>query len=478
MTIAGRTRNLTRWTVLSILLLVSAWSGPAHAWPTTAQWIPIYKNSALLQDPSGDSTGSRNVVSDPTHDAAFIFNDGTYLYFRLRLDKDPSKSGGLDAFGWGVEFDTDRDASDYEWLMMVNGIAQTEVIELWHNTAQGTLGDPGDKSEVLYTSILLAGNFQVSAADTAINGDQDYFLDWRFPSATFKQALNLTDSSPIRLFYGSSPSTNNLSDRGGDLVGGSDLYTGLTDTITPLGTTPTTGVVKFVVDLAGTGDVIQITAGTTLYLRVDDGDVNYDNAVKQAVTVTLRATSGDTATVTLTETGVNTGIFTGALPTQSASPVAGDGILQVTPGATVNAEYIDGIDASYNLNQIRADSVWIITLEPAISLAKSATPATAPPGTEVLYTVHYRNQGLGVASNLIIADTIPIFTTYVTGSLKAGNAASTYATASPLTDAADADTGQFGGTGVIFTIGTVAADNGVANAGSDEGKVYFKVKID
>ena len=116
--------------------------------------------------------------------------------------------------------------------------------------------------------------------------------------------------------------------------------------------------------------------------------------------------------------------------------------------------------------------------EPAISLAKSATPATAPPGTEVLYTVHYRNQGLGVASNLIIADTIPIFTTYVTGSLKAGNAASTYATASPLTDAADADTGQFGGTGVIFTIGTVAADNGVANAGSDEGKVYFKVKID
>jgi uncharacterized repeat protein (TIGR01451 family) len=122
--------------------------------------------------------------------------------------------------------------------------------------------------------------------------------------------------------------------------------------------------------------------------------------------------------------------------------------------------------------------VWVITLEPAISLAKSATPATAPPGTEVLYTVHYRNRGLGVASNLIIADTIPIFTTYVTGSLRIGNAASTYATATPLTDAADTDAGQFSGTGVIFTITTVAADDGVANSGNDEGKVYFKVRID
>jgi hypothetical protein len=66
----------------------------------------------------------------------------------------------------------------------------------------------------------------------------------------------------------------------------------------------------------------------------------------------------------------------------------------------------------------------------------------------------------------------------VTGSLRIGNAASTYATANPLTDAADADAGQSGGAGVIFTIGAVAADDGVANSGSDEGKVYFKVRID
>lgn len=463
--------------ILTVLVLLS---GQALAWPTTGQWIPVYKNSALLQDPSGDANGSRNVVSDATHDAAFIFNDGTYIYFRLRLDTDPSGQGGqglLQAFGWGVELDTNQDPGNYEWLIMVDGISQTETIALWQNTVQGTLGDASDKPEILQSSITVSGNYQISAADTAINGNTDYFLDWRFPYATFKQLTGLTDTSPLRLFFGSSSSANNLSQSGADLVGGSDLYTGFTDVVTGLGTPPTTGSVKFVADLVGNGDVTQIFAGDTIYIRVDDGDVNNNNTTLQTVTVILRATSGDTASVTLTETGINSGVFTASVPTQSGAAVAGDGILQVTPGATVSVEYIDGIDASYNLNQIRADSLLVRILLPTISLVKSADPSSALPGAEILYTVYYRNLGAGVASNLIIADAIPLNTTYVAGSLKSGNAASTYATATALTDAADADVGQISGTSVIFTINSVAGDDGVANAGSDEGKVYFRVKI-
>jgi uncharacterized repeat protein (TIGR01451 family) len=336
------------------------------------------------------------------------------------------------------------------------------------------LGDPSDSAEILAASIPVSGNMQVSVADTALNGNADYFLDWRFPYATFKQYTGLTDYSPLRLFFGSSNNANSLA---ADLVGASDLYAGLSDVSTPLGTKPTTGTVKFVADLAGNGDVIQINAGDTLYIRVDDGDVNYDNTTKQMLTVTLAATSGDTATVTLTETGVNTGIFTGAITTKSAAAVPNDGILQVTPGATINVEYIDGIDASYNRNQIRADSVWVLSLMPAISLLKSSDQASAPPGTEIIYTIYYCNAGVGVASNLIISDTIPLNMTYVAGSLRQGNAASTYATATVLTDAADADGGQAGGGGVIFTITTVAGNDDVANAGNDEGKVYFKARI-
>ena len=224
--------------ILGLSLLVM-FPGTAVAWPTTAQWIPVYKGGAVLQDPNGDASGSRNVVSDSTHPAAYIFNDGTYLYFRLRLDNDPTGQGGqglLQAFGWGVEFDTNMNPADYEWLIMLDGISQTEVIQLWQNTIQGALGSASDKPEILQATIPLSGNYQISAADTAFNGDTDYFLDWRFPYVTFKGASGLSDYSPVRLFFGSSSSANNLSQSGADLVGGSDLYSGFSDVSTLLGT--------------------------------------------------------------------------------------------------------------------------------------------------------------------------------------------------------------------------------------------------
>ncbi|MBN1663729.1 MAG: DUF11 domain-containing protein [Deltaproteobacteria bacterium] len=477
---AADKKQLSFCLVIALLFVFLLTPASIFAWPTTNEWIPVYKNGIYLQDPNGDTNGSRNVVSDSSNPAAYIFNDGTYLYFRLRLDQDPSGTGGqglLKSFGWGVLFDTNLNPGDYEWLMMLDGISQTEIIGLWQNTSQGTLGDPGDAPEILQASIPVSGNFQVTMANTSFNGDQDYFLDWRFPYATFKQTMGLTDYSPIRLFFGASSNASRLTQSGGDLVGASDLYAGLSDVITVIGTTPATGIVKFVADLAGNGDVMQILAGDTLYIRVIDGDMNYNITTLQTVTVTLRATSGDTSSVTLTETGVNTGIFTGAIPTQSGAAISGDGILQVTPGTTVTVEYIDFIDAAYNLNQIRADSVWVITLTPLISLVKNADTSSAQPTTEVVYTIYFKNSGMGAASNLVIVDTIPPNTTYVTGNLRIGAAASTYATATALTDAADADAGQFSASSAIFTITTVSADDSVANSGTDEGKVYFKVRI-
>ena len=89
---------------------------------------------------------------------------------------------------------------------MADGIAKDEKVELWHNSVQGDLGDPGDKSETLVASLPLVGNYQITAADTSINGDQDYFLDWRFSYYTLKQAMGINDSSPLRFFFGSSSS--------------------------------------------------------------------------------------------------------------------------------------------------------------------------------------------------------------------------------------------------------------------------------
>jgi hypothetical protein len=83
---------------------------------------------------------------------------------------------------------------------------------------QGTLDSPSDQPEVLlHTSLLSTGvNYRILAADTSINGDQDYFLDWTIPLATFLSATGLSVNSPLRLFGGSSPSAGVLRSNGGD----------------------------------------------------------------------------------------------------------------------------------------------------------------------------------------------------------------------------------------------------------------------
>lgn len=155
-----------------------------HAWPTTAQWLPVYRGGAIVYDSNTDTNGSRNIVGSTASPSLYLFNDGINLYFRLRLDSSPAGTGGqglLQAFGWGVIFDTNMVATDFEWLIMVDCIDKNESILLEHNTVQGTINDPGDKTAAIVYTLGLAGNYQISVADTAFNGDQDYFLDWRLP---------------------------------------------------------------------------------------------------------------------------------------------------------------------------------------------------------------------------------------------------------------------------------------------------------
>jgi uncharacterized repeat protein (TIGR01451 family) len=115
---------------------------------------------------------------------------------------------------------------------------------------------------------------------------------------------------------------------------------------------------------------------------------------------------------------------------------------------------------------------------PVMTLTKTADKTSVIPGEEITYTIYYKNTGYGQASFVIITDTIPPNTSYVTGSLRKGSASSTYGSASPLTDAADSDEGYISGNMVIFNIGSVGPNDGVPDSGNDEGKVYFKVKID
>jgi uncharacterized repeat protein (TIGR01451 family) len=86
-------------------------------------------------------------------------------------------------------------------------------------------------------------------------------------------------------------------------------------------------------------------------------------------------------------------------------------------------------------------------------------------GSTIHYTLAVTVTGSGTAMNVVIADPIPANTTYIAGTLKLNNAA--------LTDAADLDAGDVGGT----TPGTVTVKLGNLTSTSLVQTVTFDVKI-
>ncbi|MBI9077473.1 MAG: DUF11 domain-containing protein [Desulfatibacillum sp.] len=407
------------WAMASLALILILFPAAALAWPATGEWRALLRNGVYLLDPNGDAQGSRNIVSDATHPAAYLFNDGTYIYFRMRLDQNPEGTGGqglLKPYGWGFELDTDNVPTSYEWLILVDGISKVENIKLMQNTVQQSINDPSDSSEIDSYDIAVSGNIQIVAADTSFNGDQDYFLDFRFPYATFKQVTGMTDSTPFRLFGGSSSSANSLTESGADLLGASNLSDGFSDFVTPTGTTPTDGAVNFAANLAGTGDVTQACPGDTLFIRVIDQDKNYLPASAQTLGVTLTTPSGDSESRTLTETGPNTGWFTGSIPTVAGAPIIGDSTLQVVAGETVTVRYLDAVTANGAQNVMRTDT--LIITPPAISIVKTTTTPSVASGGFSSYTITISNTSCGPGKLTSVKDVLPGIFSYVGGSTK------------------------------------------------------------
>ena len=84
------------------------------------------------------------------------------------------------------------------------------------------------------------------------------------------------------------------------------------------------------------------------------------------------------------------------------------------------------------------------------------------PGATITYAIRAEVRGSGSVSDLVVTDAAPADTTYVAGSLKLDGAT--------LTDAADADAGRFGTSGISVDLGTVS--------GGSSHTVTFQVTID
>ena len=134
---------------------------------------------------------------------------------------------------------------------------------------------------------------------------------------------------------------------------------------------------------------------------------------------------------------------------------AGQG--EVGGDAVVGSTGADGSD----------DGAFVVSAA-TVTLVKSATitnplgTADPIPGATITYNIVATVAGSGSVSGLAITDNIPTDTVYVPGSITLGG--------SPLSDAADADAGDFNGTRINVALGTVA--------GGQTRTVTFQTMID
>lgn len=88
-----------------------------------------------------------------------------------------------------------------------------------------------------------------------------------------------------------------------------------------------------------------LTAGKSMLIRVRDDDQNTDQNTQETIQVVVTSSTGDSETVTLTETDADSGIFMSFLFTNfDLAPVANDGLLAIQSGVdSVIATYADPI---------------------------------------------------------------------------------------------------------------------------------------
>lgn len=94
------------------------------------------------------------------------------------------------------------------------------------------------------------------------------------------------------------------------------------------------------------------TTGDTLYFTLTDSDENISGTAADTVSVTVSVTisSGDSETVTLTETSNTSGIFRGSIPSaqqnNTAAIVANNGYLETPSTASISLSFTDAQDSS------------------------------------------------------------------------------------------------------------------------------------
>jgi uncharacterized repeat protein (TIGR01451 family) len=206
---------------------------------------------------------------------------------------------------------------------------------------------------------------------------------------------------------------------------------------------------SIVLDTNGNG-AYDAGADTVYASGSNDPQLDPDQSITVFVLSTIPAAAGDGQRGRIDLTAIS--------KTGSGAPGASfAGLGQGGGDAVVGATGADGEDDGY-FRVAKASVAFVKSAAVADAFGGDA----AAPGSTITYTLAATVSGSGNLANLRISDAVPAGTSYKPGSLTLESA--------PLTDAADADAGQFTGTGIEVGLGTVAA-------GSTR-TITFQVKID
>jgi len=208
-------------------------------------------------------------------------------------------------------------------------------------------------------------------------------------------------------------------------------------------------------------------AVTQIYL--DNGDGLFDSSTDALYTPGANDPSFDpdesvTVFVLATTPGSaadgNRGIISLAAAAKTGTGDPGDSFAGQGEGggdAVVGSTGADGQDAGAFLV-----SAATVTLVKSAVVTNSLSTADPIPGATITYTIVATVAGSGSVNGLAITDDIPADTSYVPGSITLGG--------SVLSDAADADAGNYNGTRINGALGTVA--------GGQTRTVTFRTTID
>jgi len=216
---------------LSIILIIPL-TRSVYAWPSS--WITYTKGGDALWDPDDESPKPIDIRGDSSNPAGFYGQDSSGLYFRQRVDGDPSGPGMFAQYMWSVLVESDGDPATYEWLLAIDGGVE-EQVELWQNTVKSN--SPTDSAESEKWSDSTGTYARIVAATSTFDGDSDYYVDWYVPWSTFTSQTGLNENSTIRLFFGTSTNHKNINK---DLQAGDPgtLSDGFGDQVTPSGAPP------------------------------------------------------------------------------------------------------------------------------------------------------------------------------------------------------------------------------------------------